>query len=97
MSKYTYAHEQGQSCDTDGCNARLHLLCVAKIARGRESLKCPKCHREWPHEIPEIDWMEEEQQSDDHSMLPISSQLNEGRPSSSITKKRKASGGHSKH
>ena len=82
---------------------RLHLLCVAKLARGRDSLKCPKCRTEWPHEVPEVEWAEEEQPSEAANVpepRPSSSGQARRRSTSTGThghKKKKATGTHGRH
>lgn len=44
----------GQRCGNENCNIKLHLYCVARLAKSRSIVKCPSCHSEWIHEIPDI-------------------------------------------
>jgi len=46
---------RGQCCGNQHCQVKLHLYCIAKLARARGTCRCPGCHSNWPHDIPEIE------------------------------------------
>lgn len=46
---------RGQYCGNDQCTTKLHLYCLAKLASGRGTIRCPGCHGTWSHDIPEIE------------------------------------------
>lgn len=45
---------RGQLCGKFGCSVKLHPYCAARLASGRDVLKCPQCAQPWEHELPEI-------------------------------------------
>eukprot|EP00731_Ephydatia_muelleri_P031845 Em0023g352a len=45
---------RGQLCGKFGCSIKLHPYCAARLASGRDMLKCPQCAQPWEHELPDI-------------------------------------------
>ncbi|XP_071377678.1 non-structural maintenance of chromosomes element 1 homolog isoform X1 [Centroberyx affinis] len=49
---------QCQICENPTCGIKIHNPCVARYFKGRSEPRCPACDDFWPHEIPEVRWLQ---------------------------------------
>ncbi|XP_071377696.1 uncharacterized protein [Centroberyx affinis] len=47
-----------QICENPTCGIQIHNPCVARYFKGRSEPRCPACDDFWPHEIPEVRWLQ---------------------------------------
>ncbi|XP_071377697.1 non-structural maintenance of chromosomes element 1 homolog isoform X2 [Centroberyx affinis] len=50
--------KQCQICENPTCGIQIHNPCVARYFKGRSEPRCPACDDFWPHEIPEVRWLQ---------------------------------------